>query len=56
MTDMSIPKAFSEASGKQKPAYEPPSLKVLSEDQVLEAFQITGTEISAAGCWWTGSC
>lgn len=54
MTDMSIPKAISEVTSAQKPAYVPPSLRILSEDQVLEAFQITGTEISAAGCWWTG--
>ena len=55
MTDMSIPEAVAEAAGTQKPQYLRPTLKVLSQDEVLEAFQMTATEISAAGCWW-GSC
>jgi len=56
MTDMSIPKAVSATENASKPAYERPSLKVLTQEEVLQAFQIAGTEISAAGCWWTPSC
>jgi hypothetical protein len=33
-------------------AYQPPSVRVLSEDEVLMAFQMTAAEISAASCWW----
>ena len=52
MTDMSIQKSLSDA---QKPAYERPQLKVLNQDEVLQALQMSANEISAAGCWW-GSC
>jgi hypothetical protein len=54
MTDMSIPSAIAEAARAEKPAYLRPSLKVMNQDEVLEAFQMTATEISAAGCWWNG--
>ena len=53
MTDLSIQKKISESA--QKPAYERPQLKVLSQDEVLQALQMSANEISAAGCWW-GSC
>jgi len=52
MTDMSIQKSLGDA---QKPTYERPQLKVLSQDEVLQALQMSANEISAAGCWW-GSC
>lgn len=35
--------------------YEPPSLKVLDEEELLKIFQMTAAEISVASCWW-GSC
>ena len=35
-----------------RPPYEPPAVRVLSEDEVLAAFQMTAAEISAASCWW----
>jgi len=54
MTDLSISKTIAEAGSVQKPKYEPPTLQVLNQDEVLEAFQMTATEISAAGCWWNG--
>jgi hypothetical protein len=54
MTDLSNAKSLSQAAIQQKPIYERPSLKVMREDEVLEAFQMTATEISAAGCWWSG--
>ena len=54
MTDLSISKTIFEQV-TQKPAYERPTLKVLNQDEVLQALQMTANEISAAGCWW-GSC
>ena len=53
MTDMSIQKTLN--ASVQKPTYERPQLKVLSQDEVLQALQMSANEISAAGCWW-GSC
>ena len=42
--------------GAQQPAdYEPPSLRVLDEDELLNIFQMTAAEISVASCWWA-SC
>lgn len=52
MTDLSIQEALN--THAQKPTYERPTLKVMNQDEVLEAFQMTATEISAAGCWWNG--
>lgn len=37
-----------------KPTYEPPGIAVLNADEVLKVFQMTASEISAAGCWWSG--
>ncbi len=50
MTDLSIQKSLSDA---QKPSYERPQLKILNQDEVLQALQMSANEISAAGCWWT---
>ena len=33
--------------------YQAPIVRVMTEDEVLAAFQMTAAEISAAGCWWT---
>jgi len=33
--------------------YEAPSVREMSEDEVLAAFQMSAAEISAAMCWWT---
>jgi len=33
-------------------AYKAPTIRMLSEDEVLMAFQMTAAEISAASCWW----
>jgi hypothetical protein len=35
--------------------YEAPSARVLSEDELLNIFQMTAAEISVASCWW-GAC
>lgn len=52
MNDVIVPRAVVEAVSAQKPVYERPSLRMMNQDEVLEAFQMTATEISAAGCWW----
>ncbi|HUP94285.1 MAG TPA: hypothetical protein VM164_05210 [Burkholderiales bacterium] len=36
-----------------RPTYQPPKITVMDRDEVLQAFQMTAAEISAAGCWWT---
>ena len=54
MTDLSISKKIADEQVAEKPQYERPTLKVMSQEEVLEAFQMTATEISAAGCWWSG--
>jgi hypothetical protein len=34
-------------------AYVAPTVREMSEDEVLAAFQMSAAEISAAMCWWT---
>ena len=34
------------------PKYEPPQITVMTDEEVLKAFQMTALDISAAGCWW----
>jgi len=35
--------------------YQAPTIKVMSEAELLAAFQMTAAEICSTGCWW-GSC
>jgi len=28
----------------------------MDRDEVLQAFQMTAAQISAAGCWWMAAC
>jgi hypothetical protein len=42
-------------SSDARPDYVAPTLRILNEDEVLAAFQMTAAKISAAGCWW-GAC
>jgi len=37
-------------------AYEPPTIKVMSDEEVLRAFQMTAAQIGAAAVWWVASC
>lgn len=37
---------------KVLPKYERPRIAVMTDEEVLKAFQMTALEISAAGCWW----
>ncbi len=39
-----------------RPRYEPPKITAMDQDEVLQAFQMTAAQISAAGCWWTPVC
>ena len=34
------------------PKYERPQITIMTDEEVLKAFQMTALEISAAGCWW----
>lgn len=38
------------------PKYEPPRIAVLTDEEVLRAFQMTAAQIGAAAQWWTASC
>jgi len=39
-----------------RPRYETPKITPMDPDEVLQAFQMTAAQISAAGCWWTPAC
>ncbi len=39
-----------------RPRYESPKITPMDRDQVLQAFQMTAAQISAAGCWWAPGC
>lgn len=41
------------ATDTRRLTYQPPSMKVMSESELLVAFQMSAARISAAGCWWT---
>jgi hypothetical protein len=36
--------------------YEVPKITPMDRDEVLQAFQMTAAQISAAGCWWAPGC
>jgi hypothetical protein len=38
------------------PAYETPTITVMSDEEVLRAFQMTASQIGAAATWWLASC
>ena len=41
----------------KRPRYETPKITSMDRDEVLQAFQMSAAQISAAGCWWTtGGC
>jgi hypothetical protein len=39
-------------SDHELPKYERPQITVMTDEEVLKAFQMTALDISAAGCWW----
>jgi hypothetical protein len=38
------------------PDYVAPAITVMSDEDVLRAFQMTAAQIGAAAVWWTASC
>jgi hypothetical protein len=38
------------------PMYEAPTITVMSDEEVLRAFQMTASQIGAAATWWSGTC
>lgn len=52
MSELSISKDLASAAREDRPQYEQPRITVMSDEEVLKAFQMTAVEISAAGCWW----
>jgi hypothetical protein len=53
MRDVSMgSKEHARAVTEDRPLYETPRITVMSDEEVLKAFQMTAVEISAAGCWW----
>lgn len=40
----------------KKADYKTPSVTKMDRDEVLQAFQMTAAQISAAGCWWAPGC
>ena len=41
---------------EQRPQYESPKITAMDRDQVLQVFQMSAAQISAAGCWWSAGC
>ena len=39
-----------------RPLYEAPKITAMDRDEVLQAFQMSAAQISAAGCWWAAGC
>jgi hypothetical protein len=44
------------AHGVTTPKYERPSIKVMTDEEVLRAFQMTAAQIGAAATWWSATC
>ena len=39
-----------------RPRYQVPKITPMDRDEVLQAFQMSAAQISAAGCWWSAAC
>ena len=44
------------AQNEQRPRYETPKITAMDRDEVLQVFQMSAAQISAAGCWWAAGC
>jgi len=44
------------AKQEERPVYVKPEITVMDRDEVLKVFQMTASQISAAGCWWAPGC
>jgi hypothetical protein len=38
------------------PKYVAPTITVMSDEEVLRAFQMTAAQIGAAAVWWSATC
>jgi hypothetical protein len=38
------------------PVYERPTITIMTDEEVLRAFQLTAAQIGAAATWWSASC
>jgi len=50
-----ITKESAQSLRTTRPKYERPQITIMTDEEVLKAFQMTALEISAAGCWWSAS-
>jgi hypothetical protein len=41
---------------ESRPRYQRPKITAMDRDEVLQAFQMSAAQISAAGCWWAPAC
>jgi hypothetical protein len=41
---------------EKRPRYETPKITSMTRDEVLQVFQMSAAQISAAGCWWMAGC
>jgi hypothetical protein len=44
------------AQNEQRPRYESPKITAMDRDEVLQVFQMSAAQISAAGCWGSPVC
>ena len=44
------------AQTEQRQKYESPMITAMDRDEVLQVFQMSAAQISAAGCWWSAGC
>ena len=52
---MKYPEKAAQSNEATLPKYEQPQITMMTDEEVLKAFQMTALEISAAGCWWSAS-
>ena len=52
---MKDPEKAAQSNEATLPKYEQPQITMMTDEEVLKAFQMTALEISAAGCWWSAS-
>jgi hypothetical protein len=50
MTNTGITQAVAPAQ------YEKPTITVMTDEEVLRAFQMTAAQIGAAAVWWSATC
>lgn len=48
MKDPHVPGSAGEQEGPALPRYEPPTIRILDEEEVLSSFQVTQASLS----WW----